>query len=221
MVMDWEPHPLKEIETWVLDEIFDRARGWEIPEEQVPVKRILAKGDGNPNYILTVDSIEIYTYEIHRWIEGSGARSVSAGRLCTKVQFTGITIQNMQPLLTDTYQNNGLPSYGIGQTGQPTLHAAFPIAPKFPADIARRQLMVCMGNLAEVASELLVAWSKNSAQSKNSPQSQRPVDWDRAKNVASVAGTLLRSIGGMVIHRCFFQSNGAGWFTERTDLGVA
>ena len=57
LVMDWEPHPLKEMETWVLDGIFDRTKGWEIPEEQAPVTRIIAR-DGNPNYSVMVDDIK-------------------------------------------------------------------------------------------------------------------------------------------------------------------
>ncbi len=65
------------------------------------------------------------------------------------------------------------------------------IAPGYPVDIARRQLMVCMGILAENADRLLTAWRKNAEQKKQS------ANLDQAKNVATVAGTFLRAFAGL------------------------
>ncbi|MFK0050430.1 hypothetical protein ACIQU4_41295 [Streptomyces sp. NPDC090741] len=184
--MDWdEPRP---IETWVLDKIFDRADGWNIPADEVPIQRITSAADGNPNYLVTIDGIEIVTWEVHRWLDVE--RNVSAGRLVARVQFNNITIRNTHALLTDTYNWNGLPAFGVSPEGQPSLHTGFPIAPGFPVDLARKQLKVCMGLLAIQSRDLLTAWNRNAT------TPQQTIDWTRAEGVASIAATLLRAFLG-------------------------
>jgi hypothetical protein len=153
------------------------------------VKRSIAK-DGNPVYSVMVDDTNVAAYEQHVWAPGASS-SVSAGRLCAIVVFTGITINKPQNLLGATFDTRGLPSFGMTKEGQPTLHTAFPIAPGYPVDFARRQLMVCMGILAQEANRNLTAW-------RNLPaQVQRSANVDRAKNVATVAGTFLRAFAGL------------------------
>ncbi|HEY2519831.1 MAG TPA: hypothetical protein VGJ19_06950 [Streptosporangiaceae bacterium] len=197
--MDWDPQPVEEIDAWVLDEIFDRAKGWTIPEEQASLKRIISM-NGVPTYIVKVGDIEVVAWEQHVWADAA-VHSVSAGRLCATVAFTGITIHTPQKLLEATFDGKGIPSYGMNKAnGQPTLHTAFPIAPNFPVDIARRQLMVCIGTLVKEASTLLVSWSKNSGPAKqpaDRDQAKKPANWDQARNIAAIAGTFLRAFAGL------------------------
>ncbi|MEU6370043.1 hypothetical protein ABZ876_31060 [Streptomyces sp. NPDC046931] len=185
--MDWDPP--RPTETWVLDKIFDRTDGWNYSAGDVPIRRVIHLADGTPNYEVTVDGIAIYTRELHRWKEGI-ERNVSAGRLVAVVQFTGITIHDPQKLLVATYETSGSPAFGISPQGQPSLHTGFPIAPGFPVDLARRQLMVCMGLLAAESRELLTAWNQNPV------TPQRTVDWTRYEGAASTAATFLRSLLG-------------------------
>jgi hypothetical protein len=132
----------------------------------------------------------IVAFEQHKWREGISS-AVSAGRLCAKVEFTGITIKKPLNLLVATFDTGGLPSLGLNTSGQPTLHTAFPIAPKYPVDLARGQLMVCMGILAQEANRLLTAWQKTPVHEKQS------ANWEQAKNVATVAGAFLRAFAGL------------------------
>jgi hypothetical protein len=105
MRWDWDPSPT--IETWILDKIFDRDNGWAISHDDAPIKRITAI-DGNPNYIVSVGRIEITVWETRYWEPGTN-RTVSAGRLIARVDFTGITITNPTALLSSTYIASGLP----------------------------------------------------------------------------------------------------------------
>jgi len=171
----------------VLDEVFDPARGWTFPPTQIPLQRSIAS-DGSPYYIAKVDDIEMEVFEQTRWKEGI-SRSVPAGRLVALTTFTGVTLTNPAALLNAAFDTRGLPSFGVDKQGRITLQAAFPYAKGFPVDIARKQLMVCMGIVAEEARELLQAWNKNTASGKS-------VDWDTARGVASVAGALLRAFVG-------------------------
>lgn len=185
--MDWDSP--KTIDTWVLDKIFDRSDGWNVPADEVPVQRMTTATDGNPNYRVTIDEIEIITWEVHRWLDVE--RNVSAGRLVARVQFNNITISNTHAFLTDTYSWNGLPAFGISPEGQPSLHTGFPIAPGFPIDLARRQLKVCMGLLAIQSRDLLTAWNRGTS------TPQQPIDWTGVEGIASTAGTFLRALLGL------------------------
>jgi hypothetical protein len=194
--MRWDWNPPSPIETWVLDKIFDPEQGWTISSDDAPVKRITAEEDGNPNYVVSIGRINVWTWEVHHWNPGA-VRNVSAGRLVARVAFTGITITDPTILLSSTYKATGLPSYGINEgDGQPALHAAFPIAPGFPVDLARRQLMVCIGTLAADAEECLQNWNKQSVDSRNKQSVNSRIDWDAANKVASVAGRFLRAFVG-------------------------
>ena len=81
-------------------------------------------------------------------------------------------------------------------SGQPTLHTGFPIAAGFPVDLARRQLMVCMGLLSLNARDLLNAWNQNSATPQPNSTPRREVDWSAREGIASVAATFLRGLLG-------------------------
>jgi hypothetical protein len=190
VAVDWNPP--KAHETWVLDDVFDREKGWFISEADATVMRGM-NDKQNRFYTVTVGRIQITTYEQHYWGASVDAH-VSAGRLCASVQYTGVTITSPQKLLAASYDSRGLPSFGLNSTnGQPTLQTAFPIAPGYPVDLARRQLMVCIGLLAEQAEKHLTAWNAAPAKTKSGGE---PIDWTVAANVAGVAGKFLRGFVG-------------------------
>ncbi|MEU2511542.1 hypothetical protein [Streptomyces syringium] len=173
------------METWVLDKIFDRSDGWDVPAAEVPISRVIHHGDGNPNYLITIDGITVRAWEAHRWNPGV-ERTVSAGRLAARVEFTGITILDPRVLLVDSFSYDGLPAFGINAVGQPSLHAGSPIAVGFPVDLARKQLMVCIGLLAITSRELLTAWNQAA------PTPQQRSDWFSGEDAASLAAAFLR-----------------------------
>ena len=135
--------------------------GWQVPADAAPVVQGVAH-DGNPTYTVTVGEINVIVWEIRGWDDDGVARDVSAGRLAAKVEFLGVTIRDPAALVTDSYRWTGLPSCGLNEAGQPTLNTAFPISPSFPVDLARRQLMVCIGTLVMQAQLLLDTWRRNS-----------------------------------------------------------
>jgi hypothetical protein len=162
----------------VLDDIFDPAKGWPFSPAQVPLQRSTAH-DGNPYYIATVDGIPLEVFEQNRWKEGV-SRKAPPGRLVVYTSFTGVEITNPKALLIGAFDARGLPSVGLNPQGRPTLQAAFPYAPEIPLEIARKQLMVCMGLVAEQAAELLRAWNQ-----KSGP------DLGTVETIASIAGAFL------------------------------
>jgi hypothetical protein len=188
--MDWNPP--QEEKTWVLDDIFDRQKGWYISENEASVRRVHAP-DGNPAYLVTVGRITIVAFEAHVWAAGS-EKNVTAGRLCAYVAFEGIEVTDPKAFLFDSFDTKGLPSFGLDpEDMQPVVQTAFPIAPEFPVDLARRQLLVCMGLLSIEGEKLLTAWSADSSSPRGGSES---IDWDMATHVAGVAATFLRSFVG-------------------------
>jgi hypothetical protein len=109
--------------------IFDPAKGWEFSTNVVPLQRVTAV-DGNANYIITLDGIQMRAFEQTKWKAGL-ARSVPAARLGIRTTFTGVKITNPNLLLRASYDCLALPSFGLDESGNITLQAAFPIAPGF------------------------------------------------------------------------------------------
>jgi hypothetical protein len=185
--VDW--NVTKRVDPWLIDKIFDRALGWQVPADAAPVVQGVTH-DGNPTYTVTVGEINVIVSEIRGWDDGV-ARDVSAGRLAAKVEFLGITIRDPAALLTDSYRWTGLPSCGLNEAGQPTLNTAFPISPSFPVDLARRQLMVCIGTLVMQAQLLLDTWRRNSG----TPQRIPALGSDWSKGIVAV-GAFLGALAG-------------------------
>jgi hypothetical protein len=206
--VEWDADP-DEIRTWVLDAVFDPEQGWDVPAEQAALTRTLSS-DLNPNYQITVDGIVVSCYEKHRWDE-SARSSSPAGRLCARVVFTNAVIHRPLGVLADNWAFDGLPGFGVDPEGRLSLHTGIPIARGFPVDLARRQLMVCIGVLADTANNLLRAWAEadraapaqpGPGQAGRRPPAPAPTprksaDWDRARNVASVAGKFLGALIGL------------------------
>jgi hypothetical protein len=167
--------------THVLDEIFDPAKGWPFSAAEVPLQR--TETPDGPQYLATVDGVPIRVFEQSRWKEGV-SRKTSPRRLGALTAIGDVNITNPNALLTACFDTLGLPSFGLDPQGNPTLHAAFPYEAEIPLDVARKQLMVCMGLLSEQSRELIQAW--NSASST----------WQVAEGVASVAGAFLRAFSG-------------------------
>jgi hypothetical protein len=147
--------------TLLLDEVFDPRLGWSVPASQVSVERRLSD-DRHPYYAVALDGISILTFEQTQWAAGV-SRRVNAARVVAMTIFPGVEIRDPLELLKSVYDTRGFPALGIDPYGNLTLHTAFPIAPGFPTDLARKQLMVCLGLLAEEAKDLLRAWQSNGA----------------------------------------------------------
>src|SRR5262245_4755572 len=171
--------------TVVLDDIFNPAKGWAFHAHQVPLSRRSAT-DGNPYFLVTIDDIELLVFEQHEWKEGVTS-NVPATRLVVKSFISGVNITNPAALAKASSRSNGLPSYGLDDDGDVTLQAALPFADNFPLEWLRKQVMVCMGLVAEEAQDFI-----NELDSPDTTTSQESnFDWNIAKNVASVAGIFL------------------------------
>lgn len=151
--------PVATGENWVIDEVFDRNSGWPLPADQAAITLVRNKS-GYITYNVKMDDVNVQVWEIHRW-KNSPNRDMPAGRIATRVQFTGIRIGDPAELLRITYKTSGFPSLGVNEKGQPSLHIAFPVTPSSPVDVVRRQIMTCVGILVVEATELLELWRKN------------------------------------------------------------
>ena len=172
--------------TIVLDDIFDSKKGWEFPPHQVPLIRKAAE-DGNPYYEVTVDGTELAVFEQTEWKTGVES-NVSATRLVVKSYISVENITNPAALAEATSETNGLPSFGLDSEGYVTVQVALPFSEKLPLEWLRKQVMVCMGLVAEETKDFISG--------VNEPDSiadeEQSSDWNVAKDVASVAGFLLR-----------------------------
>ena len=151
--------PFASAKNWVIDDVFDAEHGWPLAADQAAVSQ-LRNDTGHITYNVKMDGVNVTVWEIHRW-KDSPSRDTPAGRIATRVQFSGITIHDPTELLRISYNTSGYPSLGVNKEGQPTLHIAFPITPSFPVEVARRQVLTCIGILVVEANELLALWRKN------------------------------------------------------------
>lgn len=182
-MMDWN-RP-ERISTIVLDNIFDSAKGWDFTNDEVPLKK--GYTDGNPYYSVTVDTISIAVFEQSKWKEGI-VSTVSAGRLVARTKFIGIVLKDPTALLRADKETCGLPSFALDEENNIYMQISFPIASGFPVDLARKQLMVSLGLIAQEAKNYLRLWTKKKTNSD--------FDWETAKNVAFVTGRFLSAFLG-------------------------
>jgi len=178
-------------EKMLIEKIFDPNMGWNYSEKQVPVRQTLAS-DGNPNFIVKVDDIEMRVFEWTRW-QTSVSSKQAPMRIVVRTTFTNVNLLDAKKLLDGSFDAAGLPGFALDKDGQIVLQAAFPVGPDFPVDLARKQLLVCMGLISEDATELLQAWNQNKTTSDDSKKTSE-FDWDTAQGVAKVAGTFARAL---------------------------
>jgi hypothetical protein len=136
--------PAESKSTIVLDEIFNPAKGWQFSPDQIPLQRKIS-ADGTPFYLVTVDDLPLTVFEQSKWREGV-ISDVSPSRIIVTTRFRGVTLTDPRALLRGSYATRGLPSFGLDEEEGINLHTALPIGP-VPADLVRKQVMVCMGLL--------------------------------------------------------------------------
>jgi hypothetical protein len=167
----------------LVEEIFDPEKGWNYSQNQVPVQKSSAR-DGNPNFTVNIDGVEILVFQLTEW-EDSVVSNVNPMRIVTRTTFPGIDLLDAKALLSGSYDASGLPSFGLNDSGEIVLQAAFPVGPDFPVELARKQLQVCMGLISEDATTLLQSWK-----AKDAPET----DWETVQNVAKVAGVFAKAL---------------------------
>lgn len=180
--MDWEPKSASG--TSLLDAIFDPSQGWRFSPQHVPVSRHVGE-DGSPYYSVNVDGTWMAVYEQTRWAEGV-QRTVPANRLVVSTLFQNIVVKDPSALLRECLAHRGLPSYGLHSDGSLYLCSAIPIGSELPVDIARRQILACMGLVAEQAAQSLRNWNASPGPSS--------LDWTTVGKVAGVAGIFARAL---------------------------
>jgi len=169
----------------LVEEIFDPEQGWNYSQNQVPVQKNSAP-DGNPCFIVDIDGIEMAVFQQNKWKDSVDSH-INPMRIVTITTFRGINLRNAKALLNGNYDSSGLPNFGLNDSGEIVLQAAFPVGPDFPVELARKQLQVCMGLISEDATGLLQSWNANT-------QEAPKADWETARNVAKVAGVFAKAL---------------------------
>ena len=165
--------------TILIHQVFSPQIPWPLSESGIPVQLIHAQ-DGNPLYLINIEGIELYCFEITNWDENSTSR-YSPRRFVVATHFEGVEITNPLILLHSNYITKGFPSFGLDEDEMPTMQLSIPISQEIPLEILRNQLLVAIGILAEEAADF---W-QNISGSEDSPN---------AGNVASAVGSLLGGI---------------------------
>jgi hypothetical protein len=137
----------------LLPALFDPAQGWPFSEIEVPLTRGEAP-DGNPFTVVNVDGREIVVTEKTAWADGK-TEGPTPHRIVAFLAFSGITVSDPNVLLQENLGTHGLPSWGIDDDGDLTLSASVPVGQTVPLDIARKQLMVGLGLIAETVDKIL------------------------------------------------------------------
>ncbi len=137
----------------LLPAIFDAKQGWTYSAEEVPLSWGEPPNEGG-FVVVTVDGREIVCAErIAEGDEGSPAQH----RLVAFLAFSGIAVSDPKVLLQENLDKQGLPAWGLDEDGDLTLSASVPVGPAIPLDVVRRQLLVCLGLIAEAVDKILDA----------------------------------------------------------------
>ena len=141
----------------LLPALFDPAQGWSFSEDEVPLARGEAP-DGNPFVVVNVDGREIVVAEKTAWAEEE-SEGPTPHRIVAFLAFSGIAVSDPKVLLQENLGTHGLPAWGVDDDGDLTLSASVPVGAAVPLDIARRQLLVGLGLIAETVDKILDAVS--------------------------------------------------------------
>ena len=158
----------------LIDKILDRTNGWEYSQREMPIELKFSK-QWIPYYEITIGNIVITAYQHDER---------GASYICCNTVLDGLELLKMKENLIENYQLMGMLSWGITTEDVPTLQAAFPISDDMLVQIARKQLMVTIGQISETAIEIY----------RNSKP--KGFDWNLAGNVAELTGKLLRGFIG-------------------------
>jgi hypothetical protein len=139
----------------LLPALFDAAQGWPFSEAEVPLSHGRAP-DGNPFVVVTVDGREVVVAEKTAWA-GDEEEGATPHRIVAFLAFTGVAVDDHKVLLQENLGTHGFPAWGIDDDGDLTLSVSVLVGPSVPLDIARRQLLVGMGLIAETVDKVLDA----------------------------------------------------------------
>jgi hypothetical protein len=158
----------------LLSALFDPAQGWPFSEEEVPLSRGEAP-DGNPFVVVNLDDREVVVAEKTAWA-GDDEEGPSPHRIVAFLAFTGVAVDDTKILLMENLGTHGLPAWGIDDDGDLTLSVSVLVGPAVPLDVARRQLLVGIGLIAETVDKVLDAVSDDAdggAKGRNSELTAR------------------------------------------------
>jgi len=158
----------------LLPALFDPAQGWPFSAEEVPLTRGEAP-DGNPFVVVDVDGREIVVAEKTAWADDS-SEGPTPHRIVAFLAFSGIAVSDPKVLLQENLGTHGLPAWGVDDDGDLTLSASVPVGPAVPLDIARKQLLVGLGLIAETVDKILEAVSADSAANAATDPTTKPQD---------------------------------------------
>lgn len=144
----------------MLAALFDPARGWPFSEAEVPLTRGSAP-DGNPFVVVNVDGREVVVAEKTAWAgDEEGGGDSSPHRFVAFLAFSGIAVNDSKVLLQENLGTHGCPAWGIDDDGDLTLSVSVLVGNTVPLDVARRQLLVGIGLIAETVDKILDAVSE-------------------------------------------------------------
>jgi hypothetical protein len=109
---------------------------------------------------VNVDGREIVVTEKTAWAEDNGEserQGPAPHRIVAFLAFSGIAVSDLKVLLEENLGTHGMPAWGMDDDGDLTLSASVLVGPMVPLDIARRQLLVGLGLIAETVGKILDA----------------------------------------------------------------
>jgi hypothetical protein len=142
----------------LLAALFDSSQGWPFSEEEVPLTRGAAP-DGNPFVVVSVDGREVVVAEKTAWA-GDENEDSSPHRFVAFLAFSGIAVNDPKVLLQENLGTHGFPAWGVDDDGDLTLSISVLVGNSVPLDVARRQLLVGIGLIAETVDKILDAVSE-------------------------------------------------------------
>lgn len=151
----------------ILSALFDPAQGWPFSADEVPLSQGEAP-DGNPFVVVDLDGREVIVAEKTAWA-GDEDEGPSPHRVVAFLAFTGVAVDDTRVLLQENLGTHGLPAWGIDDDGDLTLSVSVLVGPRVPLDVARRQLLVGIGLIAETVDKVLDAVSDEA----NGPPAKR------------------------------------------------
>lgn len=141
----------------LLPALFDPAQGWPFSEDEVPLSQGEAP-DGNPFVVVNLDGREVVVAEKTAWA-GDEEEGPTPHRIVAFLAFTGVAVDDPNVLLQENLGTHGFPAWGIDDDGDLTLSVSVLVGPNVPLDVARRQLLVGIGLIAETVDKVLDAVS--------------------------------------------------------------
>ena len=131
----------------LVDRLFDPKQGWSESQDTMPVTRVLTS-QGLHAFVVHVQGYPCTVFQVDQWHPKSSMQT-PANRIVARALIADKQVVNALAFLKTNFEMAGLPSLSVDPDGAIYLQCAFPADEDFPVGLARKQLLNCLGLLAE------------------------------------------------------------------------